>query len=88
MASRYMKAILSLNSNAKCSIPVSFNDNNNVVEDIDNITWENETTPISKSDIMAEATRLDSVSSAADTGKQKLIDLGLTEEEVKALIGI
>jgi len=87
MASRYMKAILSLNSNAKCSIPVSFNDNNNVVEDIDNITWENETTPISKSDIMAEATRLDSVLSAADTGKQKLIDLGLTEAEITALTG-
>ena len=87
MASKYMKAILSLNSNAKCSIPVSFDEDNNIVEDIDNITWENNTTPISKTDITNEATRLDSVETPSSSGKQKLLDLGLTEEEIKALIG-
>tara|TARA_A100001201_G_scaffold123705_1_gene107656 strand:+ start:491 stop:757 length:267 start_codon:yes stop_codon:yes gene_type:complete len=87
MASKYMKAILSLNSNAKCSIPVSFDEDNNIVEDIDNITWENNTTPISKTDITNEATRLDSIVAPSSSGKQKLLDLGLTEEEIKALIG-
>ena len=87
MASKYMKAILSLNSNAKCSIPVSFDEDNNIVEDIDNIVWENNTTPISKTDITNEATRLDSVETPSLSGKQKLLDLGLTEEEIKALIG-
>ena len=87
MASKYMKAILSLNSNAKCSIPVSFDEDNNIVEDIDNITWENNTTPISKTDITNAATRLDSVETPSSSGKQKLLDLGLTEEEIKALIG-
>ena len=87
MASKYMKAILSLNSNAKCSIPVSFDEDNNNVEDIDNITWLDNTTPISKTDITNEATRLDSIVAPSSSGKQKLLDLGLTEEEIKALIG-
>jgi hypothetical protein len=87
MAGRYMKAILSLNSNAKCSIPVSFDEDNNIVEDIDNITWENNTTPISKTDITNEATRLDSLETPLSTGKQKLKDLGLNDAEIKALIG-
>ena len=59
------------------------------------IQWLNETTPISKSDIEAmiptvEQELKDAEQAAIDkkaSGKQKLLDLGLTEDEVKALIG-
>jgi hypothetical protein len=86
MINKYMKAILSLNSNAKCSYPVSFDAEMNATEDLDNITWEEGTTPISKEDIIAEATRLENVAiqEATDkenkkaSAKQKLQDLGLT----------
>ena len=64
--------------------------------DIDNITWENGQTPIAIADIKAQIPTVeaeiqqekqDAINKKA-TGKQKLLDLGLTEEEVKALIGI
>ena len=65
-------------------------------EDIDSIKWLNGTTPISKEDIeamipvveqeIADAEQ-DAINKKA-SAKQKLIDLGLTTEEVKALIGI
>jgi len=65
-------------------------------DDIDQITWLNNTTPIAKSEIeamlpivkteIAQAEQ-DAIDKKA-SGKQKLLDLGLTEEEVKALIGV
>jgi len=79
------KAILKINPNAVFSYT-----------DIDNINWLEGTTPISKEDIQAqiptveaeiEQEKQDAINKKA-TGKQKLLDLGLTEEEVKALIGI
>ena len=80
-------AILKINPNAKYSI---------LGEDINNIQWNNGTTPISKADIEAqiptveaeiEQEKQDAITKKA-SGKQKLLDLGLSEEEVKALIGI
>ena len=96
MNNKYMKAILSLNSNAKCRYPVSFDSEMNAIEDLDNIIWEEGTTPISKEDIIAEATRLENVATqeAADketkktSAKSKLESLGLTTEEIKQAFGI
>jgi hypothetical protein len=96
MANKYMKAILSLNPNAKCSYPVSFDEEMNATENIDNITWLDNTTPISKEDIIAEATRLENVATQEATdkennkasAKQKLQDLGLTVDEIKEAFGI
>jgi hypothetical protein len=65
-------------------------------EDINTIEWLNGTTPISKEDIQAqiptveaeiEQEKQDAITKKA-SGKQKLLDLGLSEEEVKAMIGI
>ena len=59
------------------------------------IQWLNGTTPISKADIeaMIPTVEAEIANAEADTiakkasGKQKLLDLGLSEEEVKALTG-
>tara|TARA_B100001939_G_scaffold244322_1_gene211741 strand:- start:614 stop:904 length:291 start_codon:yes stop_codon:yes gene_type:complete len=96
MSNKYMKAILSLNPNAKCSYPVSFDEEMNATEDLDNITWLEGTTPISKEDIIAEATRLENVATQEATDKEtklasaksKLEALGLTTEEIKEAFGI
>jgi hypothetical protein len=81
------KAIKKINPNADFTVNA---------EDYNQITWLNGTTPISKSEIEAmiptvkaetEQEKQDEINKKA-TAKQKLIDLGLTEEEVKALIGI
>ena len=82
-----IKAILKINPNAKVTV------NSN---DVNQITWHNGTTPISKSDIeaMIPTVEAEIANAEADTiakkasGKQKLLDLGLSEEEVKALIGV
>ena len=82
-----IEAILKINPKAE----VSVSDN-----DINQITWENGTTPIPVADIQAqiptveaeiEQEKQDAINKKA-SGKQKLLDLGLTEEEVKALIGV
>ena len=81
------KAIKSINPNAEFTV---------INEDFNQITWENGTTPISQSDIESKITELKAKAIQDKTdkenniasGKQKLIDLGLTEEEVKALIGV
>ena len=81
------KAILKINPNAEFSV------NGN---DINQITWLNNTTPISKEDIevmipIVEQEFKDAEQITKDkkaSGKQKLLDLGLTEEEVKAIINI
>ena len=82
-----IKAILKINPNAECTINA---------DDINQITWINGTTPISKEDIEAmiptveqelKDAEQDAINKKA-SGKQKLLDLGLTEEEVKAIINI
>jgi len=86
---KVIDAILSINPNAKVVTKGS---------DIDTIEidWLEGTTEISKTDIQAKLIELnnkeeqekqDAITKKA-SGKQKLLDLGLTEEEVKALIGV
>jgi hypothetical protein len=83
------KAILKINPNAKFTVA------QNSVSDYE-VVWLEETTPISKADIeeqlpIVEQEIADEAQAKIDkkaSGKQKLLDLGLTEEEVKALIGI
>ena len=84
--SNIVKAILAINPNAKVTVRG---------ENFEQITWHDGTTPISKEDIEAKITELPSVEEELSnketkkaSGKQKLLDLGLTEEEVKALIGV
>ena len=84
-----IESILKINPNAKVVIRGS---------DIDTceIDWLDGTAEISKTDIKAmiptvEAEIANAKQTAIDkkaSGKQKLLDLGLSEEEVKALIGI
>ena len=84
-----IKTILKINPNAE--VTVRGNDINTC-----EIEWLDGTTPISKADIKAmmpivEQELKDAKQTAIDkkaSGKQKLLDLGLTEEEVKALIGV
>ena len=82
-----IKAILKINPNAEVSVSGG---------DINSIVWENGTTPISIENIESqipnaeteiEQEKQDAINKKA-SGKQKLLDLGLTEEEVKALIGV
>ena len=80
------KAILKINPNAKFTVNA---------DDIDQITWLNGTAEISKSDIEAMIPTVETEIANAEanaiakktSGKQKLLDLGLDEDEVKALIG-
>jgi len=87
MENKIIKAIQKINPTAEVSVSA---------EDINSIVWENGTTPISKADIEAmiptveaeiEQEKQDAETKKA-SGKQKLLDLGLSEEEVKALIGV
>jgi len=83
MKNKIIEAIKKINPNAEISVSA---------EDINSITWENGTTPIAKEDIEAmiptvEAEEQDAVIKK-ESGKQKLLDLGLSEDEVKAMIGI
>ena len=82
-----IKAIQKINPTAEVSVSGN---------DINSIVWENGTTPISVADIQAqipiveaeiEQEKQDAINKKA-SGKQKLLDLGLTEAEVKALIGV
>ena len=81
-----VKAILKIKPTAQVSVSDG---------DINTIVWENGETPISKSDIEAKLTEAENeleaeAQSKIDkkaSGKQKLLDLGLDEDEVKALIG-
>ena len=84
---KIIKAIQKINPTAEVSVSE---------EDINTITWENGTTPIPVADIQAqlptveaeiEQEKQDAIAKKA-SGKQKLLDLGLSEEEVKAMIGI
>jgi hypothetical protein len=84
-----IEAILKINPSAIVTVR-----GNNI--DTCEIEWHENTTPISKADIKAmiptveaeiEQEKQDAITKKA-SGKQKLLDLGLTEEEVKALIGV
>jgi len=80
------KAIKKINPNAEFSINA---------DDYNQITWLNGTTPISKEDIEAMIPTVEKEISDAKTatankkasGKQKLKDLGLDDDEIKALMG-
>ena len=81
----YAKAITEIKSNSDFTIY----DGN-----LDNIVWHDDNpTSITKAQILAKQTELQTVEDAKPevikkaSGKQKLLDLGLSEEEVKALIG-
>ena len=83
-----LKAILSINPNAEVNVGM---DKDGVYD----VIWHNGTTPISKADIEAKVAELPTAEEEAEaiankkaSGKQKLLDLGLSEEEVKALIGV
>ena len=86
MKNKIIEAIHKINSQAQVSVSD---------EDINSIVWENGTTPISKSDIEAQIPIVEQELQDAETqketdasnGKQKLKDLGLTDAEIKALLG-
>jgi len=78
-------AILKINPNAEISV---------INNDVDQITWLNGTTPISKAEIEAKMAELPTeeeekaqTETDKSSGKQKLKDLGLTDAEIKALTG-
>ena len=83
-----INAILKINPNAKVSV---------LGNDIDTceITWHENTTPISKEDIKAQiptveteiANEKQAKIDAQVSGNQKLLDLGLTQAEATALTG-
>jgi len=81
------RAVRIINSDAKLSISGN---------DLDSITWEDGTSAISKSDIETKLTQaqneLDAEAQAEinkkASGKQKLKDLGLDDDEIQALIGV
>ena len=79
-------AILKINPTAEVSVSN---------EDINSIVWHNGTTPISKEDIEAMIPTVEQELKDAEanketkkaSGKQKLKDLGLDDDEIQALIG-
>ena len=80
-----IRAILKINPNAEVNVG-----NNS----LDEITWLNGTTPIPVADIEAKIAELPTTEDEAaqtktdaNSGKQKLKDLGLTDAEIKALTG-
>ena len=86
MNNTVIKAILKINPTAEVSVSE---------EDINTITWENGTTPIPVADIQAKILELPTAEEEATatatkkaSGKQKLLDLGLSEEEIKSLLGV
>ena len=84
-----MSSILSLNPNAKVSVSG---------KDIDTciITWHEGTSEISKADIKNKMTTIEAELNQKETdetnkkasGKQKLKDLGLDDDEIQAIMGI
>tara|TARA_R100001443_G_scaffold114582_1_gene130802 strand:- start:1093 stop:1344 length:252 start_codon:yes stop_codon:yes gene_type:complete len=79
------KAILKINPSAKFIVED---------DDINKITWKDGTTPISKTDIEAKMAELPTEEeekiareNKKTSGKQKLKDLGLDDDEINALMG-
>ena len=60
--------------------------------DLDNIVWDEGTSPISKEDIEAKFAEaeiiLQNKVDKKTSGKQKLKDLGLDDDEIQALMGV
>ena len=87
MENKIIKAIQKINPTAEVSVSE---------EDINSIVWHNGTPEISKTDIEAQITVVeqelkDAEQTAIDkkaSGKQKLKDLGLDDDEIQALIGV
>ena len=82
---KIIDAILKINPSAEVTVGEN---------DINQITWHEGTTPISKADIEAKMAELPTTEEKivqtetdAASGKQKLKDLGLTDAEIKALTG-
>mgnify|MGYP003134694289 FL=1 len=74
------KAIISINPNAEFTFKLG---------NIDSIVWNNDTTPISKEDIQAKMSEIEQQETdKKESGKQKLKDLGLDDEEIKQLMGV
>ena len=88
LLTKITKAIHKINPNAGVTL------SGNNIDELE-IEWLDGTTPIPKADIIdmlstVEAEIVAESQAVIDkkaSGKQKLLDLGLTEEEVKALIG-
>jgi len=84
------KAILQINSNAKFTISANKKNFNDV--DLCNIEWIENTTPISKEDIKSQLTIIEqekqNIVNNKASGKLKLKDLGLNDDEIQALIGV
>ena len=58
------------------------------VDDVDSIVWRDSKPPISKEDIQAKITELENLKTTKKaSGKQKLKDLGLDDDEINALMG-
>ena len=82
-----IKAIQKINPNAEVSVSGG---------DINSIVWENNTTPINKSDIEAQIPIVEAEEQQAiidkennkASAKQKLQDLGLTVDEIKEAFGL
>jgi|TARA_B100000902_G_scaffold119600_1_gene120013 hypothetical protein len=82
-----IKAIKKINLNAEVSVSGG---------DINSIVWENGTTPIPVTDIQAQIPTVEAEieqekQNAIDkktSGKQKLKDLGLDDDEINALMGV
>jgi hypothetical protein len=86
MESKILLAVRKINPNAE----ISWKD-----EDVNSIVWENGTTPIPVEDIKAQIPTVEAeieqekqnVINKKASGKQKLKDLGLDDDEIKALMG-
>ena len=86
MKNKIIEAILKLNPTAEVSVSG---------DDINTIVWENGTTPISKSEIQAIIPVVEAEIAQAELDKEqtkqsaltKLSALGLTEAEIKNIIG-
>ena len=83
-----IEAIQKINPNAEITVR---GDDINTCE----IEWHNGTTEISKADIQAKILELPTAEEEATatatkkaSGKQKLKDLGLTDDEIQAIMGI
>ena len=82
-----IKAIQKINSTAEVSVSNG---------DINLIVWENGTTPIPIADIQAQIPTVEAeieqekqnAETKKSSGKQKLKDLGLDDDEIQALIGV
>jgi len=86
MKIQYAQSIYNIKSDAQFTI---YND------DLDNIIWhDSNPTNITKEQILAKQTELQTIEDAKPenvkkaSGKQKLKDLGLDDDEIQALIGV